>query len=33
MFENRMLRISGHKWNEITGGYRKLHNEWLQETA
>jgi hypothetical protein len=30
MFENRMLRkIFGPKWNEVTGGWRKHHNEEL----
>jgi hypothetical protein len=28
MFENRVLRrISGLKRNEVTGGWKKLHNE------
>jgi hypothetical protein len=27
--ENRMLRIFGLKMEEITGGWRKLHNEEL----
>jgi hypothetical protein len=31
MTENRMLRrIYGPKRNEVTGGWRKLHNEELQ---
>jgi hypothetical protein len=30
VFENRMLRrIFGPKWDEVTGGWRKLHNEEL----
>jgi hypothetical protein len=32
MFENRVLRrIFGPKWNEMTGGCRKLHNEELRD--
>jgi hypothetical protein len=27
VFENRVLRIFGPKWDEMTGGWRKLHNE------
>jgi len=28
VFENRVLRrILGSKWDEVTGGWRKLHNE------
>jgi hypothetical protein len=27
VFENRMLRISGHKRDEVAGEWRKLHNE------
>jgi hypothetical protein len=31
MFKNRMLRgIFGHKRDEVTLGWRKLHNEKLQ---
>jgi hypothetical protein len=31
IFENRMLRrIFGPKRHEVTGGWRKLHNEELQ---
>jgi hypothetical protein len=31
VFENRVLRrISGPKRDELTGGWRKLHNEKLQ---
>jgi hypothetical protein len=31
VFENRVLRrIFGPKKNEVTGGWRKLHNEELQ---
>jgi hypothetical protein len=29
VFENRVLRISGLKRDETTGGWRKLHNEEL----
>jgi hypothetical protein len=31
LFENRLLlwRIFGHKTDEVTGGWRKLHNEEL----
>jgi hypothetical protein len=30
VFENRVLRrIFGHKRDEVTGGWRKLHNEKL----
>jgi hypothetical protein len=29
MYENRVLRISGPKRDEVTGGWRKLHNEEL----
>jgi hypothetical protein len=29
MFENRVLRIFGLKRDEVTGGWRKLHNEEL----
>jgi hypothetical protein len=30
VFENRMLRrIFGPKWDEVTGGSRKLHEEEL----
>jgi hypothetical protein len=28
-FENRVLRIFGPKRDEVTGGWRKLHNEEL----
>jgi hypothetical protein len=32
MFENRMLRrIFGRKWDEVTGEWRKLHNEELHD--
>jgi len=27
--ENRVLRIFGPKWEEVPGGWRKLHNEEL----
>jgi hypothetical protein len=29
VFENRVLRIFGSKGNDVTGGWRKLHNEEL----
>jgi hypothetical protein len=30
VFENRVLRrVFGSKWDEVTGGWRKLHNEEL----
>jgi hypothetical protein len=29
VFENRVLRIFGLKKDEVTGGWRKLHNEEL----
>jgi hypothetical protein len=29
VFENRVLRIFGLKRDEVTGGWRKLHNEEL----
>jgi hypothetical protein len=29
MFENRVLRIFALKRGEVTGGWRKLHNELL----
>jgi hypothetical protein len=32
VFENRVLRrIFGPKWNEVTAGLRKLHNEELND--
>jgi hypothetical protein len=32
VFENRVLRrIFGHKRNEVTGEWRKLHNEELND--
>ena len=32
MFENRVLRrVSGHKRDEVTGEWRKLHNEELSD--
>jgi len=32
VFENRVLRrIFGPKWNEVTGKWRKLHNEELND--
>jgi hypothetical protein len=32
MFENRVLRrIFGPERNDVTGGWRKLHNEELQK--
>jgi hypothetical protein len=30
VFENRVLRIFGPKRDEVTGGWRKLHNEELR---
>jgi hypothetical protein len=31
VFENRVLRgIFGSKWDEVAGGWRRLHNEELQ---
>jgi hypothetical protein len=34
MFENRVLRrIFLLKWNEVTGGWRKLHNEELHSLS
>jgi hypothetical protein len=30
VFENRVLRIFGPKRDEVTGGWRKLHTEELQ---
>jgi hypothetical protein len=29
VFENRVLRKLGLLWDEVTGGWRKLHNEEL----
>jgi hypothetical protein len=31
VFDNRMLRIFGLKRDEVTGGWRKLHNEELHD--
>jgi len=32
VFENRVLRkIFGSKWDEVTGEWRKLHNEELND--
>jgi hypothetical protein len=31
VFENRVLRIVGPKRDEVTGGWRKLHNEELRD--
>jgi len=31
MFENRVLRIFGPKRNNVTGEWRKLHNEVLND--
>jgi hypothetical protein len=31
VFENRVLRIFGPKRDEVTGGWRKLHNEELHD--
>jgi hypothetical protein len=32
MFENRVLRIFGPKNNEVTTGWRNLHNEELRDS-
>jgi len=32
VFEKRVLRrLFGNKWDEVTGEYRKLHNEKLND--
>ena len=31
MFENRLLRVFGPKGDEVTGEWRKLHNEELND--
>jgi hypothetical protein len=31
VFENRVLRISGPKWDEVIREWRKLHNEELHD--
>jgi hypothetical protein len=31
VFENRVLRIFGPRWDEVTGEWRKLHNEELRD--
>ena len=31
MFENRVMRIFGTKRDEVTGEWRKLHNEELND--
>jgi hypothetical protein len=31
VFENRVLRIFGPKWDKVTGQWRKLHNEELND--
>jgi hypothetical protein len=31
LFENRDLRIFGRRRNEVTGDWRKLHNEKLHD--
>jgi hypothetical protein len=31
VFENRVLRLFGQKRDEVTGEYRKLHNEGIQD--
>jgi hypothetical protein len=31
MLENRVLRIFGPKWDDVTGKWRKLHNEELRD--
>ena len=34
MFENRVLRrVFGHKKDEVTGEWRKLHNEELRDST
>jgi hypothetical protein len=33
VFENRVLRLFGPKRDEVTGGWRKLHNEELQDLS
>ena len=34
MFENRVLRrIFGPKWDEVSGEWRKLHNEELNDLS
>jgi hypothetical protein len=34
VFENRVLkRIFGPKWDEVTGGWRKLHNKERDEVV
>jgi hypothetical protein len=33
VFENRVLRIFGPKRDQVTGGWRKLHNEELQNLS
>jgi hypothetical protein len=30
VFENRVLRLFGPKWDEVRGGRRNLHNEELR---
>jgi hypothetical protein len=30
VFENRVLRIFGHKKEKVAGSWRRLHNEELQ---
>jgi len=31
VFENMVLRIFGSKWDDVTGEWRKLHNEELND--
>jgi hypothetical protein len=31
LLENRLLKIPGRKRDEVTGGWRKLHNEELRD--
>jgi hypothetical protein len=31
VFENRVLRVLGPRRDEVTGGWRKLHNEELRD--
>jgi hypothetical protein len=32
VFENRVLRIFGTRRDEVTGGWRKLHNEGIRDS-
>jgi hypothetical protein len=33
VFENRVLRIFGHKREEAAGDWRRLHNEGLRDSC